>query len=299
MVQDNQNTPQDQSVLPSQYQQLVVQTTDRILLIVLGLTVYSVTSNLYFSAMRMVTTGLVAFALFLLALWLHRSGRHTVAQVLLLGTLNLAIFTGSFFLPTSSNLSMFLLTFVGLPFMMMSRQENPTMMGAFCALPLILWITLIVSNYGDGQFIEVRPEVAQVYGYSHSIMVFAMIALQFFHYDRIRRSYAQALRGALAAQKQANAGKTAFLRSMSHEMRTPLGAILGAADLLRSAEGGKRDIEALATIIMTSGQDMLSLSDKSTSFRPCHCRRPSPRGRADRHDRPVGPCSVTVSGQDR
>jgi signal transduction histidine kinase len=266
VAQDDKIDLDSLSVPPSQYRRLVVQTTDRILLIVLALSVYAITSNLYYGAMRMVVTALVTFSCLLLALILHRSGYHTPARFILLTSLNVAIFIGSFFLPTNSNLSMFLLSFIGLPFMVMSWWDNRPMMIYFCTLPLVLWTTLMLTNYGNGQYFELSPEITQLFGYSHSIMVFASITLQFVHYDRVTRNYSVALRSSLEAQKRANSAKTAFLRSMSHEMRTPLGAILGAADLLQNSPDAKADINELTKIITSSGNDMLSLTEKSTSF---------------------------------
>nr|WP_255723104.1 HAMP domain-containing sensor histidine kinase [Thalassobius sp. Cn5-15] len=102
-------------------------------------------------------------------------------------------------------------------------------------------------------------------------MIFALITAQFFYYDRVTRDYAQALQRSLRAQQQANKAKTTFLRSMSHEMRTPLGAILGSVDLLRERADAPQQprlpAEAeLVDIIAKSSNDLLSLTEKSTSF---------------------------------
>lgn len=259
------------AVTPGQYRRQVARTTDRILLILLGLSVYSVTANLFYDALKMATTAFVAFCGLLVALLMHRAGRSTPARFVMLTTLNVAVFVGSYFMPQNSNLSLFLLTFIGLPFMVMSWWENRPLMIYFCGLPLVLWTALLITNYGNGVYFELTEDVTRLYGFLHSIMIFAFITLQFFYYDQIARGYAHALRGSLHAQERANEAKTVFLRSMSHEMRTPLGALLGAVDLLRDRadtlpQQGQPSAVELVDIIAQSGTNLLSLTEKSTSF---------------------------------
>lgn len=62
------------------------------------------------------------------------------------------------------------------------------------------------------------------------------------------RSYAAALQRVMASEERAHAANTAksqFLASMSHDIRTPLNAILGQIDLLRREDSPKEDRETL------------------------------------------------------
>ncbi|KAF0183555.1 MAG: Histidine kinase- DNA gyrase B- and HSP90-like ATPase family protein [Hyphomonadaceae bacterium] len=57
---------------------------------------------------------------------------------------------------------------------------------------------------------------------------------------------------------QANSAKSEFLATMSHEMRTPLNAIMGSATLLKNAVNGKSEIELLRTL-EEAGHSLLEL----------------------------------------
>jgi len=243
-----------------------VRTSYSVLLVLALLSLYSVLSNLIFASYNTALIASGTVGALGAAAWLHHIGRHTLARFVMLTSVNLAVFLSSFFLPQNSNMSMFLLAFIGLPFIVMSWRENRPMMAYFCALPMVLWIMLMVTNYGNGAYFELDPQITALFGYSHSIMVFAFVMMEFFYYDRVTQNYSRALRRALRAEERANRAKTAFLRSMSHEMRTPLSAVLGAADLLEHHPKATPDIKRLAKIVADSGTDLLSLTEKSMAY---------------------------------
>ena len=58
-------------------------------------------------------------------------------------------------------------------------------------------------------------------------------------------------KAARAAAESASKSKSAFLAAMSHEIRTPLNAVIGAAQLLRDAQGDEREV--LLDTIQQSG----------------------------------------------
>jgi two-component system cell cycle sensor histidine kinase PleC len=64
-----------------------------------------------------------------------------------------------------------------------------------------------------------------------------------------------------AAQSGADAAKTTFLRTMSHEMKTPLNAIIGFSDMLRSTPErfGPEQVAEYAGLIHQGGHAMLRL----------------------------------------
>jgi len=73
-----------------------------------------------------------------------------------------------------------------------------------------------------------------------------------------RHQTALALEGARAAEAQASEAKSQFLANVSHEVRTPLTAILGFADLLEGEIEGERAERFLATI-HRNGRHLLSI----------------------------------------
>ncbi|MEC7961726.1 MAG: hypothetical protein VX201_00485, partial [Pseudomonadota bacterium] len=105
-----------------------VRTSYSVLLILALLSLYSVLSNLIFASYNTALIASGAVGALGAAAWLHHIGRHTLARFVMLTSVNLAIFLSSFFLPQNSNMSMFLLAFIGLPFIVMSWRENRPMM---------------------------------------------------------------------------------------------------------------------------------------------------------------------------
>jgi two-component system cell cycle sensor histidine kinase PleC len=64
-----------------------------------------------------------------------------------------------------------------------------------------------------------------------------------------------------AVQAEAGTAKTAFLRTMSHELKTPLNAIIGFADLLRNTPGrfSAEQLGEYAELIHGAGNNLLRL----------------------------------------
>jgi signal transduction histidine kinase/ActR/RegA family two-component response regulator len=67
------------------------------------------------------------------------------------------------------------------------------------------------------------------------------------------------LREAVAQAERANAAKDVFLRNVSHEIRTPIAAILGFANLLASTDLSPEDRADLVRRLQANGQAILSL----------------------------------------
>ena len=67
------------------------------------------------------------------------------------------------------------------------------------------------------------------------------------------------LRNALAAAEHANRAKTAFLNNMSHDIRTPMNAVIGFTALATAHIDNKELVLDYLKKIHTSGQHLLSL----------------------------------------
>lgn len=86
---------------------------------------------------------------------------------------------------------------------------------------------------------------------------------------------------ARAAAEAASQAKSRFLATVTHEIRTPLGGILGMADLLLDT-GLAPDQTAYARAVKTSGATLLSLIDEILDFSKIEA------GRLDLDERPFG-----------
>ncbi len=67
------------------------------------------------------------------------------------------------------------------------------------------------------------------------------------------------LRHALTIAQQSNDAKSAFLSAMSHDIRTPLNAILGMTRIAKEDKNNREQLEESCRIIEASGQQLLSL----------------------------------------
>ena len=74
-----------------------------------------------------------------------------------------------------------------------------------------------------------------------------------------QREQTRALQEALMQAQRANSAKTTFLSNMSHDIRTPMNAIIGFTTLATSHIDNKEQVEAYLGKIMTSGSHLLSL----------------------------------------
>ncbi len=73
------------------------------------------------------------------------------------------------------------------------------------------------------------------------------------------REQQELLRTALAAAEEANASKSAFLSSMSHDIRTPLNAIIGFTDLAKKRTDDPAAISRYLEKVTTSSNHLLDL----------------------------------------
>jgi two-component system, cell cycle sensor histidine kinase PleC len=90
-----------------------------------------------------------------------------------------------------------------------------------------------------------------------------------------QQSYLADLTRRLDAAVEADAAKTALLRTMSHELKTPLNAIIGFADLLRLApdQFSEAKVAEYAGLIHTAGKNLLKLINQILDLTKIAARR--------------------------
>jgi PAS domain S-box-containing protein len=76
-----------------------------------------------------------------------------------------------------------------------------------------------------------------------------------------RKRAESAIHQAMESAEQASSAKSRFLANISHEIRTPIMAILGAAELIRGGELAGDQVHHHGDVILRSGRHLLSLVD--------------------------------------
>lgn len=124
-------------------------------------------------------------------------------------------------------------------------------------------------KYIDGLYSYTLKDVIRDHWWMFALLVLAVIGLVFLFLARdARRSKAQMLEkeeqrkvisDALIAAENANRAKTTFLNNMSHDIRTPMNAIVGFTALAESNIDDKEQVQDYLGKISVSSQHLLSL----------------------------------------
>ncbi len=117
----------------------------------------------------------------------------------------------------------------------------------------------------DGQdYLKMWRESRNRIGFAILALVASMTGVGFFIFVQLKRSELNetALRQAKAAAEEANDAKSRFLAHMSHEFRTPLNAIMGFSEIIKSkvlGDGVSPVYVSYADHIHKSGQHLLNI----------------------------------------
>jgi two-component system, sensor histidine kinase RpfC len=125
--------------------------------------------------------------------------------------------------------------------------------------PRYLVISLALSVTGFAAVLAISDFWRQYLGAGIGLMI-AMIVLSMYV-----RSLVTKLFDALARAEAANQAKRRFISVVSHEMRTPLNAIIGMADLLRDTSLNREQADMLQTL-RSSSRVMLGLIEDVLDF---------------------------------
>jgi PAS domain S-box-containing protein len=133
-----------------------------------------------------------------------------------------------------------------------------------------LWRALHDSGYWEGELWNRRKD-GEVYPLWYSISAVRNDAGETTHYvshatdlSRVKQTELE-LRAAIAKAEAANQAKAGFLAMMSHEMRTPLNAVLGMLGLLQDAELSTR-LREYVTTAREAGEGLLDLISDILDF---------------------------------
>jgi two-component system sensor histidine kinase RpfC len=134
-----------------------------------------------------------------------------------------------------------------------------TLANGFRFGPRYLMFSLVVSVVGFGAVLS-----ANDFWQSHMIeglgLMLGLVALSYYVKSLVARMF-----DALARAEAANQAKRRFISVVSHEMRTPLNAIIGMADLMRDTTLTREQADMLQTL-RGSSQVMLGLVEDVLDF---------------------------------
>lgn len=123
-------------------------------------------------------------------------------------------------------------------------------------LPIVLLILFLIGYV----FIAVfgKPDIVMAaIMFGGSIFVMVMVFLMQRITKRIEEE--EKLKAAIESAEQANKAKTVFLSNMSHDIRTPLNAIIGLAEISKEKDVSEEELREYMEKIGSSGSFLLSL----------------------------------------
>lgn len=109
---------------------------------------------------------------------------------------------------------------------------------------------------GDG---ELKHKQINVLWGDENHQTICMVRCDVTHIVKAEQSQRQVLENALMLAQEANQAKTNFLSAMSHDIRTPMNAIIGMADLALDTEGKSPELTEYLGIIKNSSLHLLTL----------------------------------------
>ena len=122
--------------------------------------------------------------------------------------------------------------------------------------PAVLLI-LFLFGYLTVAFLGDPDGVIAAILFGGSVFVFIIVYVMRVITERVRQN--EHLKTALEDEKRANEAKTIFLSNMSHDIRTPMNAIIGYTNLARRPEAGMEEMKDCLEKIESSSQHLLAL----------------------------------------
>ena len=136
------------------------------------------------------------------------------------------------------------------------------------ALPSVLASVdkMKAGNKDENTYLWNHPELGERYVRcgGTAVRIEGGYELRGYHYDvddivREQQKQSQLLKDALIAAEHANRSKTTFLNNMSHDIRTPMNAIIGYTALAASHINNKEQVQDYLSKITTSSSHLLAL----------------------------------------
>lgn len=218
--------------------------------------------------------GALAFSGFVAARLLASHLPLAWGNTLWLGSTDLAIFLGACVVHPAGGVATILIPMAGFPFAVFSLHRERGHIAAMIAVPVLLWVTWFVLH--DGLSPLIGAEMAtRFYAPMSGATAFSIIIFQVFYFAFVSKTYEAELEEATRQADQTSRAKTVLLSGISHEMRTPLSAVIGLADLIEEDAAKREDRQQAlyAGRIMEAGKTLLSTIENTVQFADLAARR--------------------------
>lgn len=119
----------------------------------------------------------------------------------------------------------------------------------------LLSVPAVIDKHPDALIILANSDTA----YSHESIAVVQRFINLFSLASFRMQAEEALREAKLKAEESDRLKSLFLSNMSHDLRTPMNAIVGFAEMLQDAELGRDEKDRFLDAIIKSGDSLLHL----------------------------------------
>lgn len=221
---------------------------------------------------RLLVAALIATVGFVVGILLHKAERHLVARLVWLCAGNAAVLLASFVTPTVGQMSTIFVAFAAMPFVVFRQRKQRLLIITMVLLPMALWLTAWAFNSGDLSGLDVTQDVAEnVLAPASAFTTFGVVLFVIGYFVRTSEDHLRTVISASKELKQTNDAKMRLLESLSHEMRTPLQAIYGYAELIQmdsSADISARreNAKLYSQRVLRASLDLLRVLDNIFDF---------------------------------
>lgn len=199
-------------------------------------------------------------ALTAMTLALTASGRFTVASVWLIIAIDTFIVATSVVGGASFIYTLGYVT-CGLPLLLLALRERLAL-GATVVVTAVMFALLIWPDALPGPFVELDLDDAATLSIVVNILAWLTLLSLIVVFALTRKAAEDKLRNTLLETQTISEAKSAFLANTSHELRTPMGAILGYADLLMTPNISPLERANFIRTIRRNGRHLLELVDR-------------------------------------
>lgn len=221
---------------------------------------------------RLLVAALIATVGFLTGILLHKMTKHLAARLIWLCSANIAVFLASIVTPPAGNMSTIFIAIAAIPFVVFRLRNQRRWIIALVVLPMALWLTSWAEGFRPASAFDVQQDVAEtILAPASAFTTFGVVLFVIGYF--VRTSEDQ-LRNIVMASRELRLNNEATMRlleSLSHEMRTPLQAIYGYAELIQKdttldAHVREENAKQYSTRVLRACLELLHVLDNIFDF---------------------------------